>query len=156
MGTHKRAFLSLVAGLVLVVAALLGSSCDAPLYCGAGHAGVCEEREVLLQSCGGFVGTSCPRGYSCSGAALEVDGPGACRRLCTAGDPRGCEPTSTCVKQDDDCDGDCPYICRPQACGGAIELSCARGFECVDDATDTCYPAAGESDCPGSCVRAAE
>jgi hypothetical protein len=42
---------------------------------------------------------------------------------------------------------------RANKCGGFAGITCAAGYECVDDPTDTCDPANGGRDCIGNCKK---
>jgi len=44
-----------------------------------------------------------------------------------------------------------PPVFHPK-CGGVIAIPCPDGLVCVDDPTDNCNPAKGDSDCGGICV----
>jgi hypothetical protein len=56
---------------------------------------------------------------------------------------------SSDVGADDDND-----ITKLPTCGGAADIQCAIGSDCVDDPRDTCDPSKGGRNCPGVCKRA--
>jgi hypothetical protein len=108
------------------------------------------ERTILETRCGGGGDAAgCPDRYVCVGQEVAVDGPGACRRLCTLGD--ACDTGATCRSFYDGCTGaDCVYVCVPATCGGFGGAGCASG-SCGDDGTDGCEPDT-TADCPGACL----
>ncbi|KAJ9470877.1 hypothetical protein DIPPA_12110 [Diplonema papillatum] len=77
------------------------------------------------------------------------DGSNACNKcVCNDGDMVCSEalcPAKPCSKQG---------ICAASSmCGGVMGEACGGKVEvCLDDATDTCDPLAGDTDCAGCCV----
>jgi hypothetical protein len=150
--------------------------CD-PATGAADCSGICVLGEEL-PTCAGLAGTACPAGLvcvddptaACSGDPALGDCPGVCRppaeaqctsdadcpqlkvlcSLCADG-TMSC-PLSHC--DNGQCTVDFKPCPEPAACGGIAGLSCAPGFQCVDDPTDDCVPEKGGADCPGLCKPA--
>jgi hypothetical protein len=139
--------------------------------------GICVLGEEL-PSCGGLAGASCPAGYVCTDDPADacsggpaVDCPGVCRPQaegqCTADAdcPQLKAPCSVCADGTVSCplshcdNGQCIMDFKPcseppepATCGGIAGLSCAPGFQCVDDPSDDCVLEKGGADCGGICV----
>ncbi len=106
----------------------------------------------------------CPVNQICSHIAYPDDGTTAecntATHLCEAvkpddvacgghvTNPHSCASSYTCYDPagSTDLTGECL-----QNCGGIAGITCATGYVCNDNPTDSCDPTHGGADCPGLC-----
>jgi len=138
-----------VLGATLVVAACGGDGNGEP----GGDQSTALRRRDDSQMCGGFAGISCPSGYSCQLDGVYPDAAGHCvadAPVHTAKDAGRVESGPSVDSGPSD-EGGIDAESAPR-CGGFAGFVCPSGFDCEDNPSDSCDPAAGDRDCMGICV----
>ncbi len=127
--------------------------------------------ELAIESCGGFLGLSCPAGKWCVDNPTDDCDPNSggsdCAGLCLSpvllecgrDTDQSCPDGLNCVEiptpQCDPAEAECPGVCLagPKVkCGGFLGQSCPHDKACIDVPVDDCDPLHGGSDCGGLCV----